>query len=411
MNIITNTPIHLYNNSIEWIIASLCLSAIVSYYSYPIIIKISKIKELMQEPGNRSSHIRKTPNLGGIGIFLGIVTVLTFLGSIMSYNNLLCLIGALILLFFTGLKDDLVELSPINKLFGQIIASLCIIIITDIRIHSFFGIFGIDLLPYTFSIIFTLFVFILVINAFNLIDGVDGLAGCLGIISSILFGVFFFFNGNDSILFISLSLIGALATFLIFNFSKTKKVFMGDTGSMIVGFLITYQSVSFLRVYHNVELFSSLTNPPVLVIAILSFPLMDTLRVFIIRLINKRNPFSADKNHIHHNLLSLGFKHWEISLIASVFIVIMAALAYKFNDINPHLLLFVLMVLSFIFSITPFLILKMLQINESKFNSINSETISSLANINKKPYYSLKLEKVYNSILNIFLTVIIYLSL
>ncbi|GAA3618980.1 MraY family glycosyltransferase [Flavivirga jejuensis] len=384
-----------------WILLAFYLSAIVSYSSYPIIIKISRLKELMQEPGKRSSHIVKTPNLGGIGIFLGIVSVLTFIGSILSYNNLLCFIGSLIVLFFTGIKDDLVELSPIKKLIGQLLASLSVIIITDVRIHSFFGIFGIELLSYTFSVIFTLFVFILLINAFNLIDGVDGLAGSIGITCSLLFGIYFYSNGNDSMLFISVSLIGALSTFLVFNFSKTKKIFMGDTGSMIVGFILAYQAISFLHINHNVEVFSAISNPPALVIAIFSFPLMDTLRVFIIRIIKKRSPFSADRNHIHHNLLSLGLKHWEISLIASLFVLVMAIMTYTFSNVSLHFSILSLIICSSIFSITPYLLLGVRQ--NFNNNTLSSNGIKIFRFSNKKPKYYLELRKIYNSVLNIII--------
>ncbi|NMH87639.1 MraY family glycosyltransferase [Flavivirga algicola] len=390
-------------NHILWMLIALCLSAFVSYSTYPVIIKVSKLKGLMQEPKSRSSHAIKTPNLGGVGIFMGVISALTFVGSILSYNNLLCLIGAVTLLFFTGLKDDLIEISPIKKLIGQIIASLCIILISDIRIHTFFGVFGIDVLPYFISVIFTLFVFILLINAYNLIDGVDGLAGCVGITISMLFGIFFYYNGNDSMLFISLSLIGALITFLMFNFSKAKKLFMGDTGSMIIGFLLAYQGVSFLRVTHNVELFSAISNPPALVIAIFSFPLMDTLRVFIIRLINGKSPFSADKSHIHHNLLALGFKHWEISLIASTFIFIMARITYGFDGIGLHGSIFSLIVVSGFFSVLPYLFLKIRQTNKGKKGNKSQS-------INKRPRYAFQFQKIYNSVLNIFISIIIYFS-
>lgn len=393
-----------------WMAIALCFSAFVSYKAYPIIIKISKLKGLMQEPGNRSSHVVETPNLGGIGIFLGIICTLTFIGSILSYNNLLCLIGASTFIFFTGLKDDLVEISPLNKLMGQIIASLCIIIISDVRIYSFFGIFGIHTLPYIISVIFTLFVFILLINAFNLIDGVDGLAASIAITSSIIFGTLFYINGNHSMLFISLSLIGALSTFLIFNFSKSQKLFMGDTGSMIVGFFMTYQGISFLGMNNSIEMFSSMANTPILVIAIFSFPLMDTCRVFTIRLMQKRSPFSADKNHIHHNLLSLGFKHWEISIIASVFVLVMAVIAYTFNTVNLHAALFYLVTVVFLFSMIPSVILE-LQKNKRKHKILKHNFFKVLRHSNKKPSPTFRFQKIYHSILNIFISIIILLKL
>lgn len=385
---------------IMWMIISFCLAAFISYKSYPIIIKISKLKGLMEEPKSRSSHVVKTPNLGGIGIFMGVIITLTFIGSILSYNNLLCLIGASVFLFFTGLKDDLVEISPLNKLLGQIISSLCVIIISDLRIHSFFGIFGVDVLPYFVSIIFTLFVFVLLINAFNLIDGVDGLAGSIAVMISAIFGVIFYINGNDSMLFVSLSLIGSVGTFLIFNFSKTKKIFMGDTGSMIIGFLLAYQGVSFLRMAHNVELSSIISNPPILVIAIFSFPLMDTLRVFIIRVINRRSPFSADKNHIHHNLLSLGFKHWQISIVASLFVLLIVSTTVVYvNEVSLHSSLLSLLTVVFIFSVTPSFFIKIRKRNLYKVRVYNNKPLLKL----KQVKIGLGVQRAYNSFLNLFL--------
>lgn len=355
--------------TIAWSFGSICLAAIVSYSSYPMIIKVSKLKQLMDEPGHRSSHAVKTPNLGGVGIFLGVITVLTFVGSLLSYNNLLCLIGALIVLFFTGLKDDLVEISPIKKMAGQIVASLCVICITDLRIHSFFGLFGIAELPYIASIIVTLFTFIVVINAFNLIDGVDGLAASLAIVASAILAILFYINGNDSMLFIALSLIGSLSSFLFFNFSKSKKVFMGDTGSMIIGFLMAYLGVSFLHQNHPLESLSFMQNAPLFVIAIFSFPLMDTLRVFIIRISQRKSPFVADKNHIHHNLLALGFAHWQIAVTASVFVIAMAVMTYNLNGMDMHLSFLILIAVTFVFSVAPHMLLKVTKQNKNYKNT------------------------------------------
>lgn len=380
-----------------WVLISFFLSGIISYLSYPIIIKISKMKHLMQSPGVRSSHIVKTPNLGGVGIFLGVITVTTLIGGILGFNNLLCFIGANIILFFTGLKDDLIELSAINKLIGQIIAALAVIIITDIRIHSFFGLFGMEILPYAFSVLFTLFVFIILINAFNLIDGVDGLAASVAAISSILFSVFFYKTGNFTLLMISLSLVGALLTFLFFNFSKTKKMFMGDTGSMIIGFLMAYQAISFLEINRTNSIIESTSsiNAPLLVLAIFSYPLMDTLRVFIIRIKNKKSPFSADKNHLHHNLLSLGFKHWQISLIASVYVLLIFGIAYNYKHLDLHISLFALILLSICASYTPYLILKM----KDYVKDLNRTDTYA----NSKPKYNYYFKQMVTQILNIFL--------
>ncbi len=347
------TPILLNDNSLLQIFLAITVSAATSYYVFPIIIQISRFKKLIDNPNFRSVHVNEISNLGGLGIFLGITIVITFFGSQAASDNSLCLLGSLIILLFTGLKDDLVGLSPKQKLLGQAIAVLCIIVFSDIRIHSLYGILGIQNLPYVVSILFTFFVYILIINAFNLIDGVDGLAGSIGILSSLFFGIYFYFTGSESLLFLSFAIIGALSSFLIFNFSKKNKIFMGDTGAMIIGFLLCYQAISFLNINQTVETAYHIERPIVLVLSIFSFPLMDLTRVFIIRLKLNKSPFSADKNHIHHKLLLLGFKHWQIALTANVVCLFITAVIYSFQSIEINTLLSILVVIAFSFAVLP----------------------------------------------------------
>lgn len=378
------------------------LSGFVSYKSYPKIIEISKVKSLMDKPNHRSVHKTATPNLGGIGIFLSLVVALTLLGSVFHYNHLLCFIGALVILFFTGLKDDLIEIKPVSKLLGQIIAALAVIFITDLRITSFYGFLGIEQISYFASVIFTVFVFIAVINAFNLIDGVDGLAAGIGITTSAILAVYFFLNYNDSMFFVSLSLTGALISFLFFNFSKNRKIFMGDTGSLIVGFTLAYQAISFIKVSHLPESNIAMANAPILALAIFIFPIIDTLRVFIIRLRKGQSPFTADKNHLHHLLINLGLAHWQIALIASVFTIFTTIIVAKTSSIGIHTAFFMLVVLS------------------TGFVSIISFSVK-LKSIKSNPYYFLKANTAYNKpyrlkgivnyVLSLFMSLILCISI
>jgi len=372
-----------------WVITSFILSAVVANYTYPRIISISKVKHLFQKPVQRSSHTEATPNLGGIGIFLGIGSVSTLVGCILSLSDLLSFVGALVILFFTGLKDDLVEISPKKKLIGQLFASLIVIFLTDTRINSLFGVFGVFELPYLISILFSLFIFILLINAFNLIDGVDGLAASIGIISSIIFTFFFLIKQDVLLLIISASLIGCLFTFLFFNFSKKRKIFMGDTGSMIVGFLIAYQAINFLS-YGNIEFYENIFgNAALIVFAVLSYPVMDTLRVFVIRICLKRNPFSADQNHLHHNLLLLGYKHWEISVLATLYVLLSFIFIYIFRNTKPNTTLSLIICFCAVFSVLPYLLL------------VYKRRINSIKNSRYKPQIHFK--QIFANFLNIFL--------
>lgn len=327
------------------VVAALYLSVIM----YPAIIILVISKNIMDEPGARSSHIKKIPTLGGVGIFIAFSISIMTLGSLSElikpeFGNLLVLLAAITILFFLGVKDDLIGLSPKKKFIGQIIATVLVVLISDIRIHSFGGLFGIGELPYIISILLSVLVFIFIVNAFNLIDGIDGLAGSIAIIASASFSVFFFMNEQYLLLLISLILIGAVLGFLRFNLSKKHKLFMGDSGSLFIGFLLAYQAIGFLEIQGTGVSHFEVTNAPILALAILFFPILDALRVFIIRILQNRSPFSADKNHIHHRLLELGFSHKRATLLVAIgnMLIIILALSISSLDINFQFLILVL---------------------------------------------------------------------
>ncbi|WP_434037659.1 glycosyltransferase family 4 protein [Formosa sp. 4Alg 33] len=321
------------------------LALVTAFLAFPTIIFIAHAKQLVDVPDKRSVHSKTVPTLGGIGIFFAVAIVLTLCGAFLDAKLLMPIVGALIILFFLGVKDDILILSPKKKMLGQIIAALMVILITDIRITTFSGILGLEDLPYFISIGFTLFVFILIINAYNLIDGLDGLAGSVGLLVSMFYGFLFFNMQEMSLTVVSLALVGALIPFLYFNFSKVRKIFMGDTGSMVVGFLLAFQSVAFISINQLNPMAQFHLNAPIIVLAILFFPLLDTLRIFYVRVvILKKHPFSPDKNHIHHHMLQLGLKHWQVTLvisIASTSVLIGALLAQGLN-VNIQLLIVIL---------------------------------------------------------------------
>lgn len=320
-----------------WLVASLCISFLIAAIAYPGIIYVAHRKDIMAVPSSRSSHTRKVPNLGGVGIFMGVFFVLAIIGACLGLSDLMFLMAGLILLFFLGVKDDLVILTAGKKFGSQILVSLMIIILMDIRITSFDGVFGLQELSYIPSVSFTLFVFVLLINAYNLIDGIDGLAGSVGLLSSLVFGFFFLIIGMNQPALVSFALVGALIPFLYYNFSSKKKIFMGDTGTMIVGFLLAYLCVSFISVNQNTSIPGNLGNSAVLGIAFVFYPLMDTLRIFVVRALQGRSPFSADKNHIHHRLLHLGLNHEQSTLFIILCSLILGGLAFFTRDININL--------------------------------------------------------------------------
>ncbi|MDB9783102.1 undecaprenyl/decaprenyl-phosphate alpha-N-acetylglucosaminyl 1-phosphate transferase [Winogradskyella sp.] len=314
------------------------IAFIIANKTFPTVLYIAKHKQLMDEPDARSLHANKTPTLGGISIFFSLIVVMTLAGGFLNSKVLLLLMGGLTILFFLGLKDDLTTLSPRKKIVGQILAAGLLIVFTDTRIIGFSHILDINVLPYGLSIVFTLFVYVLIINAYNLIDGVDGLAGTIALTISGVF-VFLFINGNDlSLATVAIALCGALIAFLRWNFSTKNKIFMGDTGSMIVGFLLAFFTISFINMVQKDPGSIYYTTSPALALALLFYPLVDTFRVFFIRIIiHRKSPFKPDKNHIHHRFIAMGLSHMAttLTIVAINLIIICIAfnlLSYNLND-------------------------------------------------------------------------------
>ena len=317
-----------------WLLGAAILAMLVSMSTFPAIFNISEAKHLMDDPGERSIHSKKTPNLGGVGLYISLVVVITLIGGVLDTKILLLILGSLTILFFLGLKDDLLILSPRKKLFGQIIAAMVLIVFTDTRILGLSGLFGVTIMPYWVSVGFTLFVYILIINAYNLIDGVDGLAGSLALIASASFAFVAIKIKDVTMATTAVATVGALLPFLRLNLSKNKKIFMGDTGSMIIGFLVAFYAVRFIGTTQTSSESLFFNSAPVIVLSIVFFPLLDTFRIFVIRLlILKKSPFSADKNHLHHRFLDLGFSHIQ----TTTYIVILNIMLITFSYIIRHM--------------------------------------------------------------------------
>ena len=294
------------------------LSFLLVFLSIPTILRVAESKNLYDEPNKRTVHRIKIPTLGGLAIFLSFLFTYSLFSDWFSFTQIPFLIPALLIIFSIGIKDDIMVTAPMVKLFGQILAAFVIIGWGDLRITSFHGFFGLE--PnYLASFSITLFLFVFILNGFNLIDGIDGLASVTGLISITSFSVWFYINDNFHIPVFSAALIGALLAFGYFNvFSKQQKIFMGDTGSLLLGFLLAVVSIKFAEFNtpeNSENLRFSMISAPGVALGILIVPIVDTLRVFIFRISKGKSPFSADKNHIHHRMLTLGFSHFQTSMI------------------------------------------------------------------------------------------------
>ncbi|MDR3093422.1 MAG: undecaprenyl/decaprenyl-phosphate alpha-N-acetylglucosaminyl 1-phosphate transferase [Bacteroidales bacterium] len=289
---------------------------LITAFSIPVVVRVANVKRLFDEPTQRKSHRKKIPTLGGISLFAGFTIAA---GSFISYQHMPSLqyvLVASIIIFFIGMKDDLVGITPLKKLLGQIVAALVLIIPGNLSLSSLHGFFGIYHISPVTSVLITIFVIVLIINSINLIDGVDGLAASVGMLAATFFGVWFYLSGNPEYSLISVALFGCLFAFFWYNISKGKyKIFMGDTGSLLMGLILSVQVILFNQ--QNIGLTSAfaLKSAPAVSIAVLILPMFDTLRVFIIRMIRGRSPFLADKNHLHHLLLRLDFSHIQTTIL------------------------------------------------------------------------------------------------
>ncbi len=306
------------SESFLYLLLAAMLAFFTTHGTIPAVIRVAREKHLLEEPNGRSSHVQKTPCLGGIAIFASLAIVFLLVAHLYpaTAGKSHLILPSLIILFFIGLKDDILVIDPYKKLVAQLIAAGLLIACANVRIGSLFGLFGVYELPYLVSFALTVFIFVVVINSYNLINGVDGLAGSLGVLSALAFGVYFYTIGLAWATVLCATLIGSLLSFLSFNFSARNKVFMGDSGSLIVGFVLAILAITFIQVNETSNLYP-ISNAPTVAVILLAIPLFDALRVFSQRMIAGRAPFRADRNHVHHFLVDSGLSHGQTTLVLS----------------------------------------------------------------------------------------------
>lgn len=327
------------------ILSAFFTSFLICFIAIPSIIKIAEIKHLFDEPDeHRKTHKTRVPTLGGIAIFAGMIFSLTFWSSQKDIVELQYIISAILILFFIGLKDDLFNLVAFKKLFGQLCAAFIIVHWAGINITSFYGILGINDLSLIPSYIFSIFTIVVITNSFNLIDGIDCLAGSVGVLAATTFGIWYYHAGMTQYAILAVSLAGSLLAFLYFN-KTPAKIFMGDTGSLITGVVLSLLAVKFIEVNRlkPLEDLSKVRSVPVVAIGILIIPLFDTLRVVTIRLIKGYSPFNPDRNHLHHLLLGIGFSHIRTTSVLLLFNLFSIFFVFSFQHWKGEFLLGILL--------------------------------------------------------------------
>lgn len=350
------------------LLGSLLVAVVLVRGIIPVILKVSRLKNLYDEPSERRVGHSMVPSLGGVAIFIGF-TLSTILASHQYlFEELQYILGASIILFFIGLKDDILVISPKLKLCAQLIAAFLVVLFANIRfthLHGLLGIESISLLP---GLIISVVVIVAIINAFNLIDGIDGLAAGTGIIGALTFGGWFVLAQHWEYAILAFSLAGSLGVFFYYNvFSRTNKIFMGDTGSLLIGLIFAILVIKFNELNIQQEGAYAINSAPAVSFGILIIPLFDTLRIVFLRLFKKQNPFHPDTNHVHHRLLNLNYSHFQASLRIFMCNIFFIAINFLLQEVGIIFLLFINIALGIFFSMIPgYLIYKKEHMNADK---------------------------------------------
>jgi UDP-N-acetylmuramyl pentapeptide phosphotransferase/UDP-N-acetylglucosamine-1-phosphate transferase len=313
---------------------------LVGFLLTPILISVLRKMNLGDKPGGRKIHKKFIPSMGGIAFVVAASVSLAIWGWQFPLPDIRYLLGAISLMFFVGLRDDMVELKATHKLLGQLVAVILVVVISDIRIQHFHGFLGIGELNIYVSYAFSTFVLLVLTNAFNLIDGLDGLAGTSGALALLALGFWFAFQGLDSYALLSFIFLGAILAFLFFNWYPAK-IFMGDTGSLTLGFVIGALIIAFMETNSKLPegtewKFKSVFSAG---ITLMIFPLFDMARVFARRIKRGKGPMTPDKSHIHHFLMRMGLKHNQVTLIMLAVQVFFITILIVLKDYSDHLVM------------------------------------------------------------------------
>ena len=334
-----------------WYIAAIALSATISIYAIRKIIFITQNRKIYDLPDDtRKIHGAAIPTLGGIGIFIGYLITAAFCWPRTHYF-MPYVVASSAILFFIGIYDDIMNMRPVKKLVAQLIATFITVHFASIYITSLHGLFGIGDIPYWPGVIITTLCGTFFINVFNFIDGIDGLAGVLAVLYMSVLGLLFAGIQHEAVAGICFALAGATVGLLYYNIAPAK-IYMGDTGSMFLGFTIFIFSVLFLNwssgsEFHYLAAYiQSPQNALVLILAMLFLPVFDAIRVFILRASRGISPLKADRTHLHYYLLDAGFTHTRAVLVIAGTNIVIMMIAYLLQDANPYIALLSITVLA-----------------------------------------------------------------
>lgn len=312
------------------------IAYLITFFLLPFIIKIAHVNKLYDRPDDRKMHGESISSLGGIAMFTGLVLTLLLNSDFDKLNvQMQYYLAAFFILFLIGVIDDIFVLKAWKKILGQIVVTGIITFKAHLLITNLQGFLGIGDLSHTASLILTFFTILLLINAFNLIDGVDGLAASLGFLACLLFGIYFLLTEQTAYVVLSFSMCGALLAFLIYNFPPAR-IFMGDSGSTLIGLVTAILAIRFVQPATSIPVDLQLHSAPAIAFGFLLIPLLDVLRVFMLRISKRKSPFAPDRTHLHHMLQNKGYSHLRVTLTLLISGIVLASISFglQFIDIN-----------------------------------------------------------------------------
>jgi UDP-N-acetylmuramyl pentapeptide phosphotransferase/UDP-N-acetylglucosamine-1-phosphate transferase len=326
--------------------AGMFIAYVITFFLMPFVIRIARINKLFDLPDERKTHTYPVSSLGGVGIVSGLAISLLLVSDFkLEDSEFQYYLASFFIIFIIGVIDDIFVLHAWKKLLGQLLVASLLTVKAHLLITNLQGFAGLNEIGTPISYLLTFFTILLVINSFNLIDGVDGLAASLGLISSLSFGLFFYVNGNVPFAILGFVMAGSLLAFLMFNFPPAK-IFMGDSGSMLIGLVNVILLIKFIETANTAPNYP-VSCPIAVGFAILLIPLLDVLRVFIIRLTKGVSPFAPDRNHLHHLLLNQGFTHTKVTTTLLVSEVCIIPFSFYFQTLNVNVLACILILIFF----------------------------------------------------------------
>ncbi len=326
---------------------------VITYLVMPVIIKYTLKKNYVDVPGHRKIHKKITPSMGGVAIFLGFCVAVFIWIELLSSRDFKFIFASLFVIFFIGMRDDLVPMKPILKLLGQVLAITIAVVFLDIRFDSLHRLFGIHEIPASISYAVTVFTMIIITNSFNLIDGIDGLAGTVSSISLLMLGSWMLLVGDQNYAILAFAMLGSILAFLSYNWHPSR-VFMGDTGALVIGMMLSILTVHVLNFNNQLPVDTPfrLMAPLTSALSFIYIPLLDTSRIIIIRLSKGKSPMSPDKSHIHHTMVRLGLTHRQTCLVLGALQLLLTIGVVLLNPLGDMVLFPALIIISFMFSLS-----------------------------------------------------------